>query len=582
MSRSIGTRRRLFSERTRRLLVVDTAKILLLEDDDVLRSLIVDTLVDENYYVSDAATPEQAVEMFSRDDYDLFITDVRMAGFTDGLGVLSELKRKRPSLRSVVITGFTDLQSPAQAMQCQADDYLFKGDQGFGIDRLLDVVQRVLQVKAPSTNWFQSIAHRTGSLLQFSWLKIQHKLLSQLESSRQSCLKIFYLGICSGHLSEESSRQKWMVLLGLESSCNSLEPSNTKQILWLAEAFEALSQSLIEGSAPPAMSYSNPEHSLSYRKVHHCVRQKQLAFAEFACLARLSIEPSHRNHSAYHFALYQMLSGLESEQKESSPGSQFVLPGFGPLRELESWGTRECFRATSLDHTGSRVVEHLTAEELQAEQRALEVCQPSSLAGIQIFDEQQQLLVRPWDDWAPTLAREVARGPLSLQASLQIIQPIWQVIGRLHQAGLADGFLSPDRLVWHDGQYCLRSFGATNFYQLSKQIDYSDSDGLSAPFSLWHCDLTNLEQAAPGPLNDQFSLGIILAQLLTGSSDPLALIWSRYDHDSGQLLGLDIGGPEKRLNGLLARMLCLEPAQRFPDLKSAWEALAELTVKQGA
>jgi CheY-like chemotaxis protein len=562
--------------------VVSVSKILLLEDDDVLRSLILDTLVDEGYYVSDACSPEQALNLFAREDYDLLITDVRMAGFTDGLGVLSQLKQKRPSLRSIVITGFTDLQSPAQAMQCQADDYLFKGDQGFGVDRLLDVVQRVLQAQTPASNWFQAIANRTGSLLQFSWLKIQHRLLSQLEASRQACLKIFYLGICSGHLTEESGQSSWQVLLGLEVSGNSLEHSNTKQIQWLIEAYGQLGQSLIDSSALPAVTDWNPEQSLSYRKLHRSVRHKQIAFGEFTCLPRLSIDPSHRKDSAYHFALYQMLTSLESEQPESVSGAEFVLPGFGRFRELEPWGSRRYFRATSLESSASRVVELLSEQEYQDEKQTWEACGSSSLAGIQLLDQQQLLLVRPWDDWAPTLAREIARGPLSLAAALEVLEPIWRAVLGLHQAGLADGFLCPDRFVWHQGQYCFRSFASTRFYKLSKQLDYSEAGGFGAPFSLWHCDLTNLEQSEPGPLNDQFSLGIVLCQLLSGSNDPLALIWSCYDHDSGQLHGLDLGSVDSRVSESLARMLCLDPAQRFSDLKVAWEALAQLNVNQAA
>lgn len=562
--------------------MVSVSKILLLEDDDVLRSLILDTLVDEGYYVSDACSPEQAVNLFSREDYDLLITDVRMAGFTDGLGVLSQLKQKRPALRSIVITGFTDLQSPAQAMQCQADDYLFKGDQGFGVDRLLDVVQRVLQAQTPSSNWFQAIAHRTGSLLQFSWLKIQHRLLSQLESARQACLKIFYLGICSGHLSEESGKPSWQVLLGLEISGSTLEPSNTKQIQWLIESYEKLGQSLIDASAPPSVTECNPEESLSYRKLHRSVRDKQIAFGEFSCLPRLSIDPSHRKDSAYHFALYQTLTSLESEQPESVAGVEFVLSGFGRLGELESWGPRRYFRASSLEHNANRVVEQLNEQELEYEKRSWEALGSSSLAGIQQLDQQQLLLVRPWDDWAPTLAREIARGPMSLAAAMEVLEPIWLAVLRLHQAGLADGFLFPDRFVWHQGQYCFRSFAATRFYELSQQIDYSQAARFSAPFSLWHCDLINLEQSKPGPLNDQFSLAIVLCQLLSGSSDPLALIWGCYDHDSGQLLGLDLGAAAAGLNETLARMLSLDPTERFSNLKDAWEALAQLNVNQGA
>ncbi|KSU87341.1 histidine kinase [Bacillus sp. VT 712] len=67
------------------------AKILLAEDEAVLRMLIVDTLEDEGHEVVEAQDGQEAVEYAQREDFDLLIVDYMMPVFT-GLEVIQKLK----------------------------------------------------------------------------------------------------------------------------------------------------------------------------------------------------------------------------------------------------------------------------------------------------------------------------------------------------------------------------------------------------------------------------------------------------------------------------------------------------------
>lgn len=67
------------------------AKILLAEDEAVLRMLIVDTLEDEGHEVVEAQDGQEAVEYVQREDFDLLIVDYMMPVFT-GLEVIQKLK----------------------------------------------------------------------------------------------------------------------------------------------------------------------------------------------------------------------------------------------------------------------------------------------------------------------------------------------------------------------------------------------------------------------------------------------------------------------------------------------------------
>ncbi|MBB6444006.1 response regulator [Bacillus benzoevorans] len=78
-----------------------TAKILLAEDEDVLRMLVVDSLEDEGYEIDEACDGSEALEYVRKYDYDLILMDYMMPGMT-GLDVIKEI-RKMPEKQRVKI-----------------------------------------------------------------------------------------------------------------------------------------------------------------------------------------------------------------------------------------------------------------------------------------------------------------------------------------------------------------------------------------------------------------------------------------------------------------------------------------------
>ena len=77
------------------------AKILLAEDEEVLRMLVVDTLEDEGHDIDEACDGEEAIEMIKQNDYDLILLDYMMPIYT-GLEVIQHV-RNMPDKKHVKI-----------------------------------------------------------------------------------------------------------------------------------------------------------------------------------------------------------------------------------------------------------------------------------------------------------------------------------------------------------------------------------------------------------------------------------------------------------------------------------------------
>jgi len=119
-----------------------TTSILLIEDDDDLRDVLVDVLEDRGFSVMGVASGDEAVKAQHHFEFDMVVSDVRMAGSHDGIGAVEVLKKKRPHLKCLIITGYADDQAPVRAIRVNVDDYLYKP---FTLDDFMVAVDKVLK-----------------------------------------------------------------------------------------------------------------------------------------------------------------------------------------------------------------------------------------------------------------------------------------------------------------------------------------------------------------------------------------------------------------------------------------------------
>jgi CheY-like chemotaxis protein len=100
-------------------------KILIVDDDKNLLSVLKTILSEENNEVSTCSDGQTAVDLFRKTKFDLIITDLMMPG-TNGLEVLREAHKIDPDILVILITGFASLETAVQAIREGAYDYITK------------------------------------------------------------------------------------------------------------------------------------------------------------------------------------------------------------------------------------------------------------------------------------------------------------------------------------------------------------------------------------------------------------------------------------------------------------------------
>lgn len=174
-------------------------QVLILEDDDTLRELLVDAVESLDYRVQAADSAKLALHLGKEYDFDLVISDIRMAGPTDGLGVLQALKQRRPAMACIVITGFADQTAPLRALQIKVDDYLYKP---FELSDLVAAIERVKQARS-QRSWFRQVMKRVLGQ------SAPEQSMEEIQASRESCLKSLFVSIRSRHLYAETALALW-------------------------------------------------------------------------------------------------------------------------------------------------------------------------------------------------------------------------------------------------------------------------------------------------------------------------------------------------------------------------------------
>lgn len=99
--------------------------ILVIEDDELQRTLIRENLRQEEYEVFEAASSQEALEIISQKPVEIAVVDYKL-GEESGLELIKELKTRNPLITPVMVTAFASIETAVEAIRQGAYDYVVK------------------------------------------------------------------------------------------------------------------------------------------------------------------------------------------------------------------------------------------------------------------------------------------------------------------------------------------------------------------------------------------------------------------------------------------------------------------------
>jgi DNA-binding NtrC family response regulator len=116
------------------------SSILVVDDEDALRTVLSGELTNEGYDVRTAADGDEAIGELQKNLFDLVLLDIKMPRM-NGFEVLKFVKEKHGKTKVVMLTGFADLKNAIESKKLGADDFVSKP---YDLVDLLTTIERVL------------------------------------------------------------------------------------------------------------------------------------------------------------------------------------------------------------------------------------------------------------------------------------------------------------------------------------------------------------------------------------------------------------------------------------------------------
>ncbi|MBM3235212.1 response regulator [Candidatus Poribacteria bacterium] len=175
-------------------------RALVIDDEQIILDSVKKILVEENYTVDVTSNSRQGLDWALQKQYDIVLTDIRMPGI-GGMRVLRDLKRAKPSLAVVIITGHATVRSAVQAMKLGATDYLEKP---FTPEELLEAVASAVDIVNIQPPEEQSLTHKAEII----------KVLERTASDSEFIANLYYHGVDALDEYDLTSPEKLALLTG--------------------------------------------------------------------------------------------------------------------------------------------------------------------------------------------------------------------------------------------------------------------------------------------------------------------------------------------------------------------------------
>jgi two-component system response regulator AtoC len=132
-------------------------RILLAEDDDIMRETLFDRLLKNGWQVDGVKNGKEALSLAEQNYYNLVLSDIRMPGL-DGTLLLNKILRISPDTDVIMMTAFGSVENAVDCLKKGAADYILKP---FDMDDLTIRIKRLLEMQDIKAR-FSSLEEQCG------------------------------------------------------------------------------------------------------------------------------------------------------------------------------------------------------------------------------------------------------------------------------------------------------------------------------------------------------------------------------------------------------------------------------------
>ena len=111
-------------------------KVLIVEDEAVVRESVRDWLTEDGYDVDVAENGDEALEKIKKEEFGVIVLDLKLPGI-DGLQVFEQAKELKPETKGVIITAYPSKETQEKARRLGLLDYLAKPFKVEDLERLI-------------------------------------------------------------------------------------------------------------------------------------------------------------------------------------------------------------------------------------------------------------------------------------------------------------------------------------------------------------------------------------------------------------------------------------------------------------
>jgi len=145
-------------------------RVLIVEDEEMVRETIKAILEDDGFEVMDADSVNAALEILNAQKFDVLVSDLHMPLIGDGLTVVSAMRHLNPEALTLIMSGFPEMDKAAAALLAQADGILVKPSAIRGLGASIWERLKKGRVPAPAIATVATILEEESQTTIADWL----------------------------------------------------------------------------------------------------------------------------------------------------------------------------------------------------------------------------------------------------------------------------------------------------------------------------------------------------------------------------------------------------------------------------